>query len=189
MPVPGRFLATKQTVANRRSAHRIDGVTNLDRQRFADPLRFTEPHIMPVVSMDRCNTLDETDLDGGVLWNGCLFLNVRSCGIGGRLVSRNGRSAAGLVGLRRRCGPSWCRQVGTVLSRSVSGVRSGCRLGSGRRSRGGWLVASRCVVLHTGWGGPLRRCLVRSRPMGVIWSIGPSWRIEHRGGERNVPRR
>ncbi len=78
------------------------------------------PHITAVVSRDRCNTLDEIDLDGGVLWNGCLLLNVRSCGIGGRLASRNGRSAAVLVGLHRLCGLCWCRQVGTVLSRSVS---------------------------------------------------------------------
>jgi hypothetical protein len=70
---------------------------------------------MPVVSRDGCNTLDETCLDGGVSWIGCLFLSGASCGIGGRLASGSGLSVVVLVGLHQRSGPCWFRQVGTVL--------------------------------------------------------------------------
>ena len=146
------------------------------------------PPITGVVSRGRCNTLDETRLDGGVLWNGCLFLSGRCCGIGGRLGSRSGLSVVVLVGLHQRFGPSWFRQVGTVLSLSVSGVRCGCRCLSGRRSRGVLLVASRFGRSRRGWGGRRPRCLVRSSPMVATSSIGPPWRIGRRGGERNVPR-
>ena len=71
-----------------------------------------------------------------LLWNGCRFLSVRCCGIGGRLASRSGRSVAVLVGLHRRSGPSWLRRVGDVRMLGVSGVRCGCRRWNGRRSQG-----------------------------------------------------
>jgi hypothetical protein len=48
------------------------------------------PPITGVVSRDRCNTLDETCLDGCARWDGCLVLSGTSCGICGRLVSHSG---------------------------------------------------------------------------------------------------
>jgi hypothetical protein len=60
------------------------------------------PPISGVVSRDKRNILDETCLDGGVVWNGCLFLCGTSCGICVRLGSRSGRSAAGWDGHHQR---------------------------------------------------------------------------------------
>jgi len=131
-----------------------------------------------------------TSPDGQVL-PGCRlssFLSVRSCGIGGRLVSRSGRSAVVLVGLRQRSEPSWLDQVGSVRVLGVSGVRCGCQRWSGRRSREVLPRTSRFGRWRRGWGGPLRQCLVKSRPMVAAADIGPQRLIGRRGSERNAPR-
>ena len=47
---------------------------------------------------------------------------------------------------------------------------------------------SRVRSIASRWGGPRRRCLVKSRPMVVAAGIGPRRLIGHRGGERNVPK-
>ncbi len=118
---------------------------------------------------------------GGVLWNGSLSWRRPSCGIGMRRVSLCGRSAVVWVGLRRRSGPIWWPQGGSVRFLLGIGVRCGCRLGSVRRFHGGWLQASRFGVLPAGWVGRLRRCLVRWLPMVAAGGIGLSEDIEGRG--------
>jgi len=88
--------------------------------------------------------------------------------------------------LCQRSGLIWFHRVGDVRPSQTSGVRCACLLLIGRRFRGVWPVTSRCALLLMGWGGLLPLCLVKSKSMVAVTSIGRWWRIGHRGGERNV---
>ena len=98
--------------------------------------------------------------------------------------------------ISRRLGrsPSTVRTqlVGSGWKRPIPGSEwCSLRLSSAEReeiSREVSLVASRCAVLLTGWGGLLPRCLVKSRPMVAAAGIGPQGLIGHRDEERSVLR-